>query len=153
MMLRARLSVRSQELPAVHNVQSMTTSRPIRAKGKGGAPRRRRRGVPPGRFLVTLHAGTLEIDSRRHEVRMGGQPIHLTPTEFSLLQILAAHPERAYRRETLLQQVWGEQVHVTTRTVDVHVSKLRHKLCSLGGNAGLVETVWGIGYRLRLHDL
>lgn len=102
-----------------------------------------------GRRSGVLRIDELEIDTQRHEVRIEGQPIHLTPTEYALLQILAAHPEQAHRRETLMQSIWGGQVHVTTRTVDVHVSKLRHKLCGSGTDTSFVETVWGIGYRLR----
>ena len=80
---------------------------------------------------------------------MGTQTIRLTPTEFALFWILAAHPGEVYRREELLRQVWGEDVHVTPRTVDVHMSKLRQKLRLSDDGLSLAETVWGIGYRLK----
>lgn len=75
--------------------------------------------------------------------------IHLTPTELALLCVLAISPGKLHRREELLREIWGEGVYVAVRTVDVHMSKLRHKLCPSEGGRSLVETVWGIGYRLR----
>lgn len=93
--------------------------------------------------------GSLTIDRQRQSVCMGRRSIHLTPTEFALLWALAARPGEVYRREELLQRVWGEGVYVTLRTVDVHMSKLRHKLRMPDDESDLAETVWGIGYRLR----
>lgn len=93
--------------------------------------------------------GPLAIDRQRQSVLIGSRSIHLTPTEFALLWALAAHPGTVYRREELLQRVWGEGIHVTLRTVDVHMSKLRQKLRASEDELSFAETVWGIGYRLR----
>lgn len=93
--------------------------------------------------------GPLTIDKARQLVQMESRRLHLTPKEFALLFTLATSPGKVYRREELLRQVWGEDIYVGVRTVDAHMSKLRHKLCTSGGGLSLAETVWGIGYRLR----
>jgi two-component system, OmpR family, response regulator ResD len=93
--------------------------------------------------------GPLTIDKQRHLVQMESRRLHLTPKELALLCTLAASPGKVYRREELLQQVWGQGVYVAVRTVDAHMSKLRHKLRTSEGGLSLAETVWGIGYRLR----
>jgi two-component system response regulator ResD len=92
--------------------------------------------------------GPLMIDKNRHLVQMENRNLHLTPKEFALLFTLATSPGKVYRREELLRQVWRD-VYVALRTVDAHMSKLRHKLRSSKGGLSLAETVWGIGYRLR----
>ena len=93
--------------------------------------------------------GPLTIDKLRHLVQLGSRSVHLTPIEFALLCTLAACPGRVYRREELLQQVWGEGIYVEVRTVDAHMSKLRQKLRISENSLSFAETVWGIGYRLR----
>lgn len=80
---------------------------------------------------------------------MDSQTIHLTPREFDLLWVLASQPGQVYRREDLLSQVWGKGIFVALRTVDVHMAKLRQKLRSTETQPDLVETIWGVGYRLR----
>ncbi len=93
--------------------------------------------------------GPLTIDKHRHIIQIEGRCLHLTPKELALLYALAAFPGKVYRREELLKQVWGEGVYVAVRTVDVHMSKIRHKLRMSEGGLSLAETVWGVGYRLR----
>jgi len=73
-----------------------------------------------------------------------GRPLALTPKEFDLLALLAAHPGQAFSREKLLDRIWGPDYEGDTRTVDSHIKNLREKL---GGGAGLIATVWGVGYR------
>ncbi|HET7190102.1 MAG TPA: response regulator transcription factor [Gemmatimonadaceae bacterium] len=93
-----------------------------------------------------LVAGPLEIDTAAHVVRVEGEPVELTPTEFKLLLTLAERRGRVQARAHLLQTVWDAAPDIQTRTVDMHVQRLRAKL----GVAGdLVETVRGFGYRLR----
>lgn len=99
---------------------------------------------------VHLTVGPLTIDRLRHEVKVGNQPIHLTPREFDLLWTLARHPGKVYRREELLSQVWGKEIFVALRTVDVHMAKLRQKLRSAESQPDIAETIWGVGYRLRI---
>jgi DNA-binding response OmpR family regulator len=96
-----------------------------------------------------LVIGSLVIDKARRLVQLGTRSIHLTPIELTLLCALAACPGRVYRREELLHQVWGEGINVEVRTVDAHMSKLRHKLRTSEDSLSIAETVWGIGYRLR----
>jgi DNA-binding response OmpR family regulator len=89
--------------------------------------------------------GVLEIDGGRHRVRVRGEEVHLTPTEFSLLGVLASRPGVVRTREQLLAEVWGWRDGSGQRTVDSHIRGLRRKL---GG--GLVRTVHGVGYALEV---
>jgi|SRR5690349_24733230 DNA-binding response OmpR family regulator len=93
--------------------------------------------------------GPLTIDKLRHEVTVASRKVKLTPTEFALLWQLASDPGRVFRRDELLQAVWGQSISVENRTVDAHMSKVRRKLYRPREAPSLVETVWGIGYRLR----
>lgn len=82
---------------------------------------------------------------------MGNRTLHLTPKELALLSVLVASPGKVCRREDLLQQIWGKEgVFVALRTVDAHMCKLRHKLRLSDDQQSLAETIWGIGYRLRV---
>ena len=93
-----------------------------------------------------LSAGPIAIDPARHEVRVNGRQVHLTSIEFKLLQRLMQRRGRVQDRDRLLNEVWGYETVIDTRTVDTHVRRLREKL----GKAGdAVETVRGFGYRLR----
>ncbi|HWK28849.1 MAG TPA: response regulator transcription factor [Solirubrobacter sp.] len=99
-----------------------------------------RRPAPVGEAVVV---GALEIDPAARLVRVGGDVVHLTPTEFDLLALLAARPGAVFSREQLLAEVWGWRDGSGTRTVDSHVRGLRRKL-----GTGLVRTVHGVGYAL-----
>jgi len=90
--------------------------------------------------------GELIIDESRHEVTLRGEPVVLTPREFSLLATLAAQPGRVFTRAQLLERVWGAEYY-DDHVVDVHVANLRHKLGDDAAQAGLVQTVRGVGYR------
>ena len=93
-----------------------------------------------------LKIGDLEIQMNNYVVRIGTREIHLPKKEFEVLLFLARHPERVVSRETLLNEVWGHDVYVIDRTIDVHVRKIREKL---GRHAQHIETVKGVGYRFR----
>ncbi|WP_417310766.1 phosphate regulon transcriptional regulator PhoB [Devosia sp.] len=97
--------------------------------------------------LVTalLKAGDLELDRTSHRVRRGGREVHLGPTEYRLLEYLMRHPGRVYSREQLLDGVWGTDVYVDERTVDVHVGRLR-KAINRHRNPDPIRTVRGAGY-------
>jgi two-component system phosphate regulon response regulator PhoB len=99
--------------------------------------------------LVTsvLKAGDLELDRTSHRVRRSGREVHLGPTEYRLLEYLMRHPGRVYSREQLLDGVWGNDVYVDERTVDVHVGRLR-KAINRGRAADPIRTVRGAGYAL-----
>lgn len=93
-----------------------------------------------------VEIGGLRLDPASHRVQGGGQLLELGPTEFRLLHFFMTHPERVYARTQLLDQVWGDDVFVEERTVDVHIRRLRLAL-EPSGHAGLIQTVRGAGYR------
>lgn len=93
-----------------------------------------------------LEADGLTLDTASYRVYSGEQTIALGPTEFRLLRFLMEHPDRVFSREQLLDRVWGANVYVEDRTVDVHVRRLR-KALEPTGHTGLVQTVRGVGYR------
>ena len=93
-----------------------------------------------------LRVGTIELDPITHDVRIGGVPTQLRPLEYKLLQLLVSDPGRVFSREELLEQVWEMRGDINTRTVDVHVRRLR---VSLGPAADVIETVHGFGYRAK----
>ncbi len=98
--------------------------------------------------LVTsvLRAGDLELDRTSHRVRRGGREVHLGPTEYRLLEYLMRHPGRVYSREQLLDGVWGNDVYVDERTVDVHVGRLRKAINRRASEIDPIRTVRGAGY-------
>ena len=89
--------------------------------------------------------GDLMIDFERYEVHVKGEPVDLTYKEFELLRFLATHPGKVFTREVLLDKVWGDDYYGGTRTVDVHVRRLRSKI-ETGGRI-YVETVRNVGYK------
>lgn len=94
---------------------------------------------------VTLIVGSIELDVDRHEVKIGGEVIDLTATEFKLLHLLMERRGRVQTREHLLLNVWNYETEIETRTVDTHVRRLREKL---GAEAEWIETIRGVGYRM-----
>lgn len=93
-----------------------------------------------------VRIGDLQIHINNYEVKIGSHEVHFPKKEFEVLVFLVKHPERVVSREILLNHVWGHDVFVVDRTVDVHIRKIREKL---GKYAYLVETVKGVGYRFR----
>ncbi|WP_089296534.1 response regulator transcription factor [Actinoplanes regularis] len=102
---------------------------------------RRAAGPPETDRIRSL--GPVTVDQSRRTAAIGNQPLTLTATEFDLLAHLIGRPGRVFTREELLAAVWGYASHAGTRTVDVHVAQVRAKL---GGAAGLIRTVRGVGY-------
>lgn len=96
-----------------------------------------------------IHASGVVIDEASYSARINGQPLNLTYKEFELLRFLAAHPSRVFTREQLLSEVWGYDYFGGTRTVDVHVRRLRAKL---GDLENLIGTVRNVGYRFASTD-
>ena len=86
------------------------------------------------------------LDTDKHVVRVQGTEVYLTYKEFELLRILMTHPGQVFSRDRLLAEIWGYDFDGETRTVDVHIRSLRHKLGAAGEE---IETVRGIGYRMR----
>ena len=103
---------------------------------------RRRLGVTPE---ASIRLGACAINSESYQVFCDGRPLDLTYKEFELLKFLAQHPARVYTRSALLREVWGYDFYGGTRTVDVHIRRLRAKLGP--EHEHLIETVRGVGYR------
>jgi two-component system response regulator ResD len=92
--------------------------------------------------------GALTVDVAAHRVTLAGVEVALTQREFDLLAFLARHPGRAFSREELMDRVWRYSFYTDTATVTVHIRRLRTKLAAVPEAAELIETVWGVGYRL-----
>ncbi|MEH0073779.1 Phosphate regulon transcriptional regulatory protein phoB [Pannonibacter phragmitetus] len=103
------------------------------------------RRARPEVVSTMLRSGDLELDKETHRVRRNGKEIHLGPTEFRLLEFLMTSPGRVFSREQLLDGVWGHDVYVDERTVDVHVGRLR-KAINKGKVKDPIRTVRGAGY-------
>ena len=105
----------------------------------------RRSGASPVRGQHVFHDITMDLAA--HRVQRNGRPVHLGPTEFRLLEFLMQHPRRVFSREELLNAVWGRDIHVEPRTVDVHIRRLR-KSINGDGELDVVRTVRAAGYAL-----
>lgn len=99
----------------------------------------------PRQDAPALVIGNLRIEPERHRVLLEGREVRLRRLEYDLLHTLARQPGRVFSRDQLLNLVWGYEVPGQTRTVDVHVAHLRHKLAGMQAS---IDTVWGVGYRL-----
>ena len=106
------------------------------------------RRIRPALMDDKIRVGDIEIDRTTHRVTRAAKDIHLGPTEFRLLEYFAQHPGRVFSREQLLDGVWGSDVYVEARTVDVHIGRLRKALMSQGG-PNPIRTVRSAGYSLR----
>jgi two-component system phosphate regulon response regulator PhoB len=92
----------------------------------------------------------LSLDPIAHRVLADGRPVTLGPTEYRMLEFFMAHPDRVYSREQLLDRIWGGNVYVEERTIDVHIRRLRKALEEFGYDR-MVQTVRGAGYRFSTH--
>jgi DNA-binding response OmpR family regulator len=106
-----------------------------------------RRSAPAG-YRERLAIGELEVDRLSRSVRVAGVPVALAAKEYELLVALAAQPERVFRKDELLRDVWGFRSLGRTRTLDSHASRLRRKLNAPVADGTFVVNVWGVGYRL-----
>jgi two-component system, OmpR family, phosphate regulon response regulator PhoB len=105
------------------------------------------RRTHPGSAQDVLRVADVELDTAAHRVARAGKPVHLGPTEYRLLRYLMLHPGRVFSREQLLDAVWGRDIFVEARTVDVHIRRLR-KALNVDGAADIVRTVRSAGYAL-----
>jgi two-component system, OmpR family, response regulator ResD len=108
-----------------------------------------RRAQPAAPPRERIELGPLVLDAARHEARRDGATVRLTAREFELLWFLASNPNRVFSRDQLMARVWGYSSALDTGTVTVHVRRLREKLEDDASRPELIETVWGVGYRLR----
>jgi two-component system phosphate regulon response regulator PhoB len=97
-----------------------------------------------------INVGEMHFDPQSHRVSISGEYINLGPTEYRLLQFFLTHQERVYSRDQILDYVWGGNVYLDERTVDVHIRRLR-KAISVAGHENYVQTVRGSGYRFSTH--
>jgi DNA-binding response OmpR family regulator len=107
-----------------------------------------RRARPPERGNTRITVGDLAIEPDAATVTKRGEPVHLTKTEYKLLTVMAAHPNRVFTREVLLDQVWDYDYFGDSRLVDVHVRRLRAKVEDDAKRPAIVQTVRGMGYKV-----
>jgi two-component system, OmpR family, phosphate regulon response regulator PhoB len=105
----------------------------------------RRAAAVPAKGRLEFH--DISLDLSAHRVQRSGRPVHLGPTEFRLLEFFMQHPARVFTREELLNAVWGPDIHVEPRTVDVHIRRLR-KAINGAGDLDVIRTVRAAGYAL-----
>ncbi|MFD0869948.1 sigma-54 dependent response regulator [Chlamydia abortus] len=99
-----------------------------------------------GDGTITIHS--LQINKSTHTVTVEGHRVNLTSLEFDILYLLASHPGRVFSAEEIFERVWKEKYYQSHNTVMVHISKLRDKLESEPGGTKLIQTVWGVGYKI-----
>jgi two-component system alkaline phosphatase synthesis response regulator PhoP len=97
----------------------------------------------------TVEVGPLVIDQEQYQVKLNGDELVLPRKEFEILLLLAGKPGKVFDRNQILDKIWGEDIYVVARTIDVHIRKIREKL---GDESGLIETIKGVGYRFRKID-
>jgi len=95
---------------------------------------------------VEIKAGPITIDKERYSVSLAGTQIVFPKKEFEILAYLASNPGKVFHRDKILNDIWGSEIFVVERTIDVHVRKIREKL---GDYADLIETIKGVGYRFK----
>jgi two-component system alkaline phosphatase synthesis response regulator PhoP len=133
------------ELGADDYIQKPISPRKLVARVKA-ALRRKAPGADEQPEPPVIRSGPLEINRTTFTIRLGRKEIFFPRKEFEILALLAGHPGKVFTREMLLHTVWGTDVVVIDRTVDVHIRKIREKL---GHDAGLIETIKGVGYKFR----
>lgn len=144
------LSARSEEVDRVRGLETGADDyvvKPYSVVELMARLRTQLRRTRPATMGERLSFGDIILDAGEHRVFRAGQSLHLGPTEFRLLSTLMEKPGRVWTREQLLDRVWGRDIYVDTRTIDVHVGRLRKALMQNGGD-NPVRTVRGTGYAL-----
>ncbi|MCK8462257.1 phosphate regulon transcriptional regulator PhoB [Aliiroseovarius sp. S1339] len=144
------LSARSEEVDRVRGLETGADDyvvKPFSVSELMARVRTQLRRTRPAAVGQRLEYLDIRLDGESHRVTRSGADVKLGPTEFRLLSTLMEKPGRVWSREQLLDRVWGRDVYVDTRTVDVHVGRLRKALCRHGGDDPL-RTVRGTGYAL-----
>ncbi|SHG30646.1 phosphate regulon transcriptional regulator PhoB [Cognatishimia maritima] len=144
------LSARSEEVDRVRGLETGADDyvvKPYSVLELMARVRTQLRRVRPSTVGLQLEYEDIVLDSETHRVTRSDQPLKLGPTEFRLLSTFMEKPGRVWSREQLLDRVWGRDIYVDSRTVDVHVGRLRKALCVHGGEDP-VRTVRGAGYAL-----
>jgi two-component system phosphate regulon response regulator PhoB len=144
------ISARSEEVDRVRGLETGADDyvvKPYSVIELMARVRAQLRRARPSTVGERLEFEDILLDSETHRVTRAGQPLRLGPTEFRLLSTFMEKPGRVWSREQLLDRVWGRDIYVDTRTVDVHIGRLRKALCQHGGDDPL-RTVRGAGYAL-----
>ncbi|PZX17555.1 two-component system phosphate regulon response regulator PhoB [Palleronia aestuarii] len=144
------LSARSEETDRVRGLETGAddyVSKPYSVAELVARVRAMLRRTRPAAVGQALSFEDITLDPETYRVTRGGKPVKLGPTEFRLLSTLIEKPGRVWSREHLLDRVWGREIYVDSRTVDVHVGRLRKSL-GIHGDADLIRTVRGTGYAL-----
>jgi two-component system alkaline phosphatase synthesis response regulator PhoP len=135
--------IKGLELGASDYIQKPISPKKLIARVKSNLRKKSAEDTPePSRVKI----GPLEIDRENYTVHINKEEKFLPRKEFELLYFLASNPGRVYSRDALLKEVWGPNIYVVDRTVDVHIRKIREKL---GDNADLIETIKGVGYKFK----
>ncbi|MEL6747269.1 MAG: winged helix-turn-helix domain-containing protein, partial [Pseudomonadota bacterium] len=144
------LSARSEEIDKIRGLETGAddyVTKPYSVLELIARVKSQLRRSRPGALAGRLQYEDILLDTENHRVTRSGEDIKLGPTEFRLLTTLIEKPGRVWSRELLLDRVWGREIYVDTRTVDVHIGRLRKALCKHGGEDP-VRTVRGAGYAL-----
>jgi len=144
------LSARSEEVDRVRGLETGADDymiKPYSLVELVARVRTQLRRTRPSVVGLVLTYDDIRLDSESHRVYRGDKVLKLGPTEFRLLTTFMEKPGRVWSREQLLDRVWGRDIYVDTRTVDVHIGRLRKALCAFGGDDPL-RTVRGAGYAL-----
>ena len=144
------LSARSEEVDRVRGLETGADDyviKPYSLIELMARVRAQLRRTRPATIGERLEYEDIVLDAETHRVTRGEKPLKLGPTEFRLLATFMEKPARVWSREQLLDRVWGRDIYVDTRTVDVHIGRLRKALCQHGGEDPL-RTVRGAGYAL-----
>ena len=144
------LSARSEEVDTVRGLDTGADDyviKPYALRELMARVRTQLRRSKPASVGQVLTYGDIQLDPEQHRVQRDGQALKLGPTEYRLLATLLEQPARVFSRDQLLDHVWGRDIYVDARTVDVHVARLRKALMQHGGNDP-IRTVRGTGYAL-----
>lgn len=107
------------------------------------------RRMRPAFSSTTMEFEQIKMDLDARRVTFGDEEVHLGPKEFQILQCLMEHPGRVLTRDQLMSKIWGYDIYVEPRTIDVHINRLRNALNNAGGNGNVVKTIRSAGYTLR----
>jgi DNA-binding response OmpR family regulator len=147
------LTARSQETDRIYGLELGADDyvtkpfSPAELVSRVKAVLRRTQNAASGGGERPLHYGDLHIDPITRQVKVRGQEVELTATEFNLLWFMAQHPRQVFKRDQLLENVWGFSEYVDPSTVTVHIRRLREKIEQDASEPSWLLTVWGVGYK------